>query len=77
MLLSQQRIPHPLEISSNFSKSMTEANASMELFKTLLLQTQIQLQKVSQELDTAKKRISELEPNTKKPVPHDGQKSKD
>ena len=64
--MSQQRMPHPLEIKSNFSKSMTEAQASMELLASVLANTTQQAQQLQQELDKAKKRISELEPNPKK-----------
>ena len=64
--MSQQRMPHPLEIASNFNKSMTEASASMELLKSVLANTTQQAQNLQQELDKAKKRITELEPNTKK-----------
>ena len=63
----QQRLPHPLEIKSNFSKSITEASASMELLASLLAQAtnanqqlQSQLQKTQNELDSYTKSGKEL-----------------
>jgi len=64
--MSQQRMPHPLELNANYYKGNGEANNSFELMKIALANTTAQAQQLQQDLDKARKRISELEPNTKK-----------
>jgi len=64
--MSQQRMPHPLELFAGIFQDETNLNAKIEMLKSILTQSQQQAQHLQMELDKAKKRISELEPNPKK-----------
>ena len=65
--MSQQRMPHRLEIKDLIAKGQNQSTQGVELLDVQLVNALQQNQELQQELDKAKKRISELEPNTKKP----------